>query len=539
MTVYEPDEPQSRPGYADAKAALSDSSRSPSAALRSLATLVDGAADARDEPDLQLAVEHANRLDAGDLTIEQRARLHYFLSDAWAQLDALRFNERASWARRELEREIIHLRIAARLADAGKASVPLRCHIVTNLGNALEVCGRHVEAIASYGEALSLDPTFGMARGNRGVSLVAYAQLTHEPVHQCLLAREGHTEIVRALGGRNLTRHARQSFAETRTRVERHLSREYLEAAPHEHPERLGRSKREREYRQWCLAEHLVLNPLNELGPRPVGARDSLTLPAITTAIGRGPQYHGFFNQLKQEYVTARYLAYEGIHTDRPHFSDSHVDLTELYDYAAYGIGVEKIKIAYRMAYSIFDKTAVFLNAYCRVGLLSKKVEFRSIWYENGTTRAPLREALHRPHNDGLRALFWLSRDLFDRKTPYAEATEPEAAEAAEIRSHLEHKYLKLHTEFAGPPRPPVDDGTESTINDDPSDDLRLDRLAFSMSRSDFTRRTRWALRTARAALLYTVFAVRIEEYARESAKTHSGAVLENLLRSVDDRYKV
>jgi hypothetical protein len=416
--------------------------------------------------------------------------------------------------------------------------------MLTNLGNALGWCGRLVEAIASYDAALALDPTFGMARGNRGASLELYSRLTHETAHQSLLAREGYTELVRALKGRKLWPDARASFVRARERIERHFSREYLNAVPHDHNERLGRSKRERDYRQWCLRERLVLNPLNELGARPVAARDTLTLPGMIEPIGRGPKYHGFFNQLKQEYATARYLAYEGEHADRPHFSDRYVELTDMYDYAAYGIGVEKARIAYRMAYSILDKVAVFVNEYFEAGWKPRRAEFRWLWYEKRDADAPLRKAVYRRDNPGLQALFWLSKDLYDEDTPYAEATEPEAAEAAEIRNHLEHRYVKLHTEFAGPPRWPiyaVDSAGAEPLDraGDPFAAFGRDNLALSISRRDFARRTLWVLRTARAALLYMVFAVRIQEHAREAAHPHPERVLTNFLQAVSDEWKV
>jgi hypothetical protein len=260
--------------------------------------------------------------------------------------------------------------------------------------------------------------------------------------------------------------------------------------------------------------------------------------------IGHGPKYHGFFNQLKQEYATARYFAYEGAHTVRPHFSDRHVDMTDLYDYAAYGIGVEKIRVAYRMAYSILDKIAVLTNEYFKAGWPAGKAEFRWVWYEKQKVGAPLRSALHRPENAGLRALFWLSKDLYDRGTPYAEATEPEAAEAAEIRNHLEHRYVKLHTEFSGQPRRPTYAADKyaaemPTAADESFEVLRRDRLALSIGRGDFVRRTLWTLRTARTALLYSVFAVRIHEAAREATHPSPGRVLTTTLRSVPDNRKV
>jgi hypothetical protein len=68
----------------------------------------------------------------------------------------------------------------------------------------------------------------------------------------------------------------------------------------------LGRSHAERSYRQWCLANRLFLNPVNDVISRIIAAHDNLSLPDFQTKLGEPPVLIGFFNQLKQEYVTAR-----------------------------------------------------------------------------------------------------------------------------------------------------------------------------------------------------------------------------------------
>jgi len=40
---------------------------------------------------------------------------------------------------------------------------------------------------------------------------------------------------------------------------------------------------------------------------------------------GEGPTFQGFYNQLKQEFVSARFILYEGIHCRTQHDSDSGV----------------------------------------------------------------------------------------------------------------------------------------------------------------------------------------------------------------------
>ena len=71
--------------------------------------------------------------------------------------------------------------------------------------------------------------------------------------------------------------------------------------------------------------------------------------------IGEPPVLTGFFNQLKQEFVSARWLYFEGIHSESAHFSDRKVLLYNTLDYPAFGLAVEKTKVAFRMAYRCSD----------------------------------------------------------------------------------------------------------------------------------------------------------------------------------------
>jgi hypothetical protein len=72
----------------------------------------------------------------------------------------------------------------------------------------------------------------------------------------------------------------------------------------------LGVSNDERAYRRWCLCNRLFLNPLNDLGVHAIAAQDILMLPSYITGIGEPPTFSGFFNQMKQEFASARWLFY-------------------------------------------------------------------------------------------------------------------------------------------------------------------------------------------------------------------------------------
>ena len=68
------------------------------------------------------------------------------------------------------------------------------------------------------------------------------------------------------------------------------------------------------------------------------------------------------FNQIKQEYVYARYLCFNSIEVDSVHYADENVYLIDCLDYVQYSIRVEGLKASFKTLYSLLDKVAMFIN---------------------------------------------------------------------------------------------------------------------------------------------------------------------------------
>ena len=119
---------------------------------------------------------------------------------------------------------------------------------------------------------------------------------------------------------------------------------------------------------KWCLANHLFLNTLNDLPElNEAFMQDILQITSITTAIEQEnpPFVFEMFNQIKEEYIYARYLLYEVVNpSGKVHFADKETHLEDTLNYSSYSIRIEKLKTAYRTLYSIFDRIAFLLNAY-------------------------------------------------------------------------------------------------------------------------------------------------------------------------------
>jgi hypothetical protein len=149
--------------------------------------------------------------------------------------------------------------------------------------------------------------------------------------------------------------------------------------------------------------------------------------------------------------------------------------------------------MAFRMAYSLLDKVAYFLNDYLALSIPERKVNFRSFWYDKQERKRGLLPGFEACDNWPLRGLFWLSKGLFEDAPKFRECLEPDAQELDSVRNHAEHKYLKLHENlWSGP----TDEGMAFGG--------RPDRLAFSLYRSHFAAKALRLLTMARAAIMYS-----------------------------------
>ena len=265
-----------------------------------------------------------------------------------------------------------------------------------------------------------------------------------------------------------------------------------------------GHTEEEILYRQWCLGNTLFLNPLNDIIKHSICARDVFTTPSMRGPINEGPVLPSFFNQIKQEFVSARYLFYQGINSDHPHFSDSEVRIYNSLDYPSYSLAVEKIKLAFRSAYSLFDKISYFLNHYLGLSIPERRVSFRTMWYNSQKRDEKLITEFQDCKNLPLRGLFWLSKDLFENEDGFRESIEPDAQKINYIRNHLEHKYFKLHENYWHGPN-----------SDDIASRYMEDTLAYSMYRREFTKKTLRIIKMARAALIYLSTAIHFQELNR------------------------
>lgn len=498
-------------------------------ALAQIGDLINASGDAISAPGTDRAFTQLDELEKRTLAPELAALARYFRANAWDNRIKIAHGESNTWAWEQPERQeqILALRQAMAHAGFSKLHPFHQCQIFTNLANNLSTIGRFIEAIQLWDCALGVNSRFGMARGNRGVGLSRYGAILYDRGHAAVMLAAAHKALRSARTKSAWYDHAgaKAYFKAEEDHIYSRIPVAKLQRRIDLHNHSLGRGAPERRYRTWCLLNRLFINPLNDIGPLPIAAQDVLTLPSIVRPISEDgvPAIIGFFNQLKQEFVSARYLCYEGMHSSGIHFSDLGVRLYNTLDYPAYSLSAEKVRAAFRIAYSLFDKLGYFLNDYLELAIETTQVSFRSIWYDPPKRRGTksLRPKFIDYQNWPLRGLFWLSKDFFEER--FRASMDPDSADLNTIRNHLEHKYLQLHVDWA-----------PST-----SERLATNELSYSISTQDFEAKTVRLLQLTRAALIYLSLAIHREERMRQPSKGNEDKSVVNMALDMwDDAWK-
>ncbi len=498
------------------------------AALEHIGTLIDASHDAGFARGADRAIHLLDELAKRDLDVRNGAILEYFRANAWAVKEAAS-SERDPWTWEHPKREsqILALSRAAVHPGFAKLDPVRRCQILTNRANQLNTIGRFIDAIAGWDEALNIIPKFAMAHANRGYGLKHYAGLLDDDRKRAILLLHAHDGLIAATDADAVLDSIYpyglvQQFAEDAKKYAASGDLDRIRELQDVGVPPFGRSKAERKYRRWCLDRQLFLNPLNDLGPHERGACDDLILPPISERFDERPRavtpppVISFFNQMKQEYVSARFMLYEGLCDTKLHFSDRGVLLFDTLDYPMHSLATERVRTAYRIAYSLLDKVAFLVNHYWKLEKNSDRINFRNVWMVEGKSR--LLDCFRDYPNWPLRGLFWLSKELFDDQLKHT--TGPDARELHDIRNALEHRFLQVNEGWARP-------FMRSTSSSE--------SLGFSIDSDLLEAKALRVIKIARSALIQLSLAIGVEERVRTQSDTFVGYMP---VFELDDRRK-
>jgi hypothetical protein len=313
----------------------------------------------------------------------------------------------------------------------------LHNQILVNLANLYDSVNRSVEAIPLYDEVINNNNKMAMALGNKGITLTRLAPLIYGYTHTFYLEAY---RLLNAAIKEPVYETARNSF---------NYHREFLEKIIEQHhgmkPEKIRNSKPinnfHRFLRDFCYINGLFLSPTSLIGLRKrVIFGDPLYISRMQAPINddsKFDRYITFLNQIKQDYILARYLLVQSQYESELIESiDQNVILYYPLDYSLNSSYIQMLTASFRLAVDVLDKIASFVYDYYHINSLPKTdVYFRSLFSKDYSSYT-LRPELSNKKNPYLFALFDLSIDLH-KKGDYDFINDR--------RNALTHRFLVIH----------------------------------------------------------------------------------------------
>ncbi len=450
-----------------------------------------------------------------DIDPRHFTRAHFQLSNSELYKKRIGSSSKSGIDDRVLFEALKHLRKAANIEGLKGVENSLENKIRCNLGDTLLRSGRVIEAMRYWDEVIDDSPSFGMAFALRGRAKVQYGDLVYYNGQKNFFFHSAYKDLEKALKTSDLHKSHRKYFGKLKKRLEPFIQEE--RSLDDLKKFSMGETEQEKKYKKWCLDNILFLNPLNDILCKSIAAHDVLHLPNMHMPEDNDFPYPGLFNQMKQEYVSARFIFYEGVTRNDTHYSDKDVKLINTLDYPEYSYSIEQMKAGLRLAYSIFSKIALFLNHYFDLGFKPYRVKLSSIWYKGGHQNNGMMEVFEKSENWPLKALYWIKKDFYESDLNVDDSIDLIADDIKNIRNHLEHKYLKVHESNS------MKDLME---NKSFRDTVYENELRFSIGKGELLDSGYAMLKLARAGLIYISLSIHFEEQKHSGQEDTNGVIL-------------
>jgi len=381
--------------------------------------LVDIGNDLRDENIIREGI------DFGESTLTQtkngktKAYLHYCLANGYTSLYQL--TERMGGAvDRTIPQSVNLLQAKQHLIQATNNEFDdpnLKTQLLVNLGNCLDTLGRGIEAITAYNEALDLNKNFPMAVANRAKALRAFADISDK--YRASIYVTAYQDIKSVLDDPKLVQvggtDAKKAFERELYYIESLFQDKSLLKKNIKHPryKTKGLTKFEQYYLDFCSREKLFLN-FHIHDDFCEAAIEDPAFIRLITKIDDNDTFYNFakqLNQIKEDYAVARLNLVQSQYKQKTFDSISkRTSYVYALDYSQFNLYVGLLKSAFKDAFNILDKIAVFINDYYNLGLKENNIYFStaSVWEH----KEVIRKEILNSDNLSLYALYDIYRDF-------------------------------------------------------------------------------------------------------------------------------
>ena len=376
----------------------------------------------------------------------------------------------------------------------------LKVQLLVNLGNSLDTFGRGIEAIHAYNEALRLSKNFPMAVANRAKALRTFADISDK--YRASIYVTAYQDIKSVLDDPKLVQvgglEAKKAFERELTYIESRFQDKSLLKRNIKHPryETKGLTKFEKYYLDFCSQEGLFLNFHIHDDHCEAAIEDPVFIRLITKLDDNDTFYYFAkqLNQIKEDYAVARLNLVQSQYKQKA-FDNISKRTSYVYalDYSQFNLYTGLLKSAFKDAFNILDKIAVFINDYYKLGFNENDIYFDSLRRTGGTAsiwedKGVIRKEVLNSENQSLYALYDVYRDF--KQNRYRRIQD--------IRNALTHRRLIVF------------DSLITSVNDN-TDKLNIDSDTLLQETVGLTRLTK-------AAIIYLINFVNTEEEKKKKA---------------------
>jgi len=381
--------------------------------IESVGRFIDLAASLNKIQEIDFAIEHLNDNNSKITIKENLCLFHYFLSIAYSdkhKIEIAQTEKDWDWEQEIIANEITHLRLAYSFCTE-KTDNRIISSILTNLANRLNNLGRFILALDFWNEAYKIDNETGMPLINKANNLMLYAlNYLSQPKYQVAYIQLAHQYFIAGLNKFVYDEYKADVLARLNA-IETNYA-QYLDYKFYR--DDFEETTENSEYLKWCIEKELCLNPLSNIDVRLSSSKDDIILKESSNT-----SFVNLFENIKQDYIFARFEFYQSFNSK---FSK------------------QQKKSSFSNTYAIFDKLGYLINGIFQLNLKNDRVTFSRIWFTNLDKNKGLSTVFTESRNLMLRALYWVSKDIYLNEDGFKNLIEPKAKEINTIRNFIEHK---------------------------------------------------------------------------------------------------
>lgn len=353
---------------------------------------------------------------------ENLCLMHYYTGVAYGVIfdqTISKTEEDWIWEQDIVEKELYQLRLAFENITT-RIDPKISAFILINLANRFDNIGRFLLSHDFWNNATFRYPNLGMAQANMGNSLMYYGRnYVNLAKYQIASFQIAHQFFTIAL--------TKQLFPGVRSKVKARLTKldtDYSQPLNYLLVRQdMVEEYTDSDYATWVTNNGLWLNPLSGISPKLNCNKDDLTL------FHNEQNITDFFNAIKADFRYCRWLFFDTLENE-DEFS------------------VQRKKSAFKEAYSIFDKVAYLISTIYNLDNANHpRLSFSRMWYNKLDKNKGLNPVFTGTKNLMLRALFWVSKDIYLNEDGFKNMIEPKAKEINNIRNFVEHRSFTFGTQ--------------------------------------------------------------------------------------------